>query len=177
MARHGAHGRRQRLGGRDRHAARRLLRNRGAYDLCTGRWRDVAGPGADPPFPPGDGEADRRVSASRSSAETGGLRMPKLTIDGREVEVPAGYTILQACEHAGIEVAHFCYHERLAIAGNCRMCLVEVEKSPKPIASCAMAANDGNGVPNHSPKGGKARKRGIEFPPINQPPGLPNREQ
>src|SRR5881394_2563806 len=69
--------------------------------------------------------------------------MPKLTVDGQEVKVPAGTTILQACEHAGIEVAHFCYHERLAIAGNCRMCLVEVERSPKPIASCAMPATDG----------------------------------
>ena len=69
--------------------------------------------------------------------------MPKLSIDGLEVEVPANTTILQACEHAGIEVAHFCYHERLAIAGNCRMCLVEVEKSPKPIASCAMPVTDG----------------------------------
>src|SRR6516164_5475247 len=79
--------------------------------------------------------------------------MPKLTIDGAEVEVPAGTTILQACEHAGIEVAHFCYHERLAIAGNCRMCLVEVEKSPKPIASCAMPVADGMVVHTNSPNG------------------------
>ena len=99
--------------------------------------------------------------------------MPKLTIDGREVEVPAGYTILQACEHAGIEVAHFCYHERLAIAGNCRMCLVEVEKSPKPIASCAMPATDGMVVLTDSPKAVKARKGVMEFLLINHPLDCP----
>ena len=88
--------------------------------------------------------------------------MPRLTIDGHEVEVPAGTTIFQACEHARIEVAHFCYHERLAIAGNCRMCLVEVEKSPKPIASCAMPAADGMVVHTNSPKAVKAQKGVME---------------
>src|SRR5204863_5234728 len=99
--------------------------------------------------------------------------MPKLTIDGTEVEVPAGTTILQACEHAGIEVAHFCYHERLAIAGNCRMCLVEVEKSPKPIASCAMPATDGMVVLTNSPKAIKAQKGVMEFLLINHPLDCP----
>jgi NADH-quinone oxidoreductase subunit G len=99
--------------------------------------------------------------------------MPKLRIDGREVEVPAGTTILQACEHAGIEVAHFCYHERLAIAGNCRMCLVEVEKSPKPIASCAMPATDGMVVLTKSPKAIKAQKGVMEFLLINHPLDCP----
>jgi NADH-quinone oxidoreductase subunit G len=99
--------------------------------------------------------------------------MPKLTIDGREIEVPAGYTILQACEHAGIEVAHFCYHERLAIAGNCRMCLVEVEKSPKPIASCAMPATDGMVVLTDSPKAVKAQRGVMEFLLINHPLDCP----
>ena len=99
--------------------------------------------------------------------------MAKLTIDGREVEVPAGTTILQACEHAGIEVAHFCYHERLAIAGNCRMCLVEVEKSPKPIASCAMPATDGMVVLTKSPKAIKAQKGVMEFLLINHPLDCP----
>ncbi|MGB1089095.1 MAG: 2Fe-2S iron-sulfur cluster-binding protein, partial [Alphaproteobacteria bacterium] len=64
--------------------------------------------------------------------------MVKLTIDGNEVEVEPGITIMQACEEAGVEIPRFCYHERLSIAGNCRMCLVDVEKSPKPVASCAM---------------------------------------
>jgi NADH-quinone oxidoreductase subunit G len=99
--------------------------------------------------------------------------MPKLTIDGCEVEVPAGTTLLQACEHAGIEIAHFCYHERLAIAGNCRMCLVEVEKSPKPIASCAMPAADGMVVLTNSPKAVKARKGVMEFLLINHPLDCP----
>src|SRR5580700_10136673 len=99
--------------------------------------------------------------------------MPKLTIDGTEVEVPPGTTILQACEHAGIEVAHFCYHERLAIAGNCRMCLVEVEKSPKPIASCAMPATDGMVVLTKSPKALKAQKGVMEFLLINHPLDCP----
>jgi NADH-quinone oxidoreductase subunit G len=65
--------------------------------------------------------------------------MPKLTVDGIEVEVPAGATVLQACELAGKEIPRFCYHERLSIAGNCRMCLVEVSPGPpKPQASCAL---------------------------------------
>jgi NADH-quinone oxidoreductase subunit G len=99
--------------------------------------------------------------------------MPKLTIDGREVEVPAGTTIFQACHHAGIEVPRFCYHERLAIAGNCRMCLVEVEKSPKPIASCAMPATDGMVVFTNSPKALKAQKAVMEFLLINHPLDCP----
>src|SRR6516165_7506473 len=99
--------------------------------------------------------------------------MVTLTIDGREVEVPAGTTILQACQHAGIEVAHFCYHERLSIPGNCRMCLVEIEKSPKPIASCAMPATDGMVVLTDSPKAVKARKGVMEFLLINHPLDCP----
>src|SRR5436190_6548065 len=99
--------------------------------------------------------------------------MPKLTIDGQEVEVPAGTTILQACEQAGIEVAHFCYHERLAIAGNCRMCLVEQEKAPKPIASCAMPATDNMVIHTKSEKAQKAQKGVMEFLLINHPLDCP----
>ena len=66
--------------------------------------------------------------------------MTKILIDGKEIDVPAEYTLLQACEAAGAEIPRFCYHERLSIAGNCRMCLVEVAGSPKPVASCAWAA-------------------------------------
>ena len=61
--------------------------------------------------------------------------MAKLSVDGIEVEVPNGASVIQACEAAGIEIPRFCYHERLSVAGNCRMCLVEVEKAPKPVAS------------------------------------------
>jgi NADH-quinone oxidoreductase subunit G len=99
--------------------------------------------------------------------------MPNLTIDGQEIEVPAGFTIFQACEHAGVEVPHFCIHERLAIAGNCRMCLVEVEKSPKPIASCAMPATDGMVVFTKSAKAIKAQKAVMEFLLINHPLDCP----
>ena len=99
--------------------------------------------------------------------------MAKLSIDGLEVEVAANTTILQACEHAGIEVAHFCYHERLAIAGNCRMCLVEVEKSPKPIASCAMPVADGMVVHTKSATAVKAQKGVMEFLLINHPLDCP----
>ena len=68
--------------------------------------------------------------------------MPKLIIDGTEIEVEDGLTLLQACEQAGREIPRFCYHERLSIAGNCRMCLVEVKGMPKLAASCAMGVND-----------------------------------
>ncbi|MGH7039354.1 MAG: NADH-quinone oxidoreductase subunit NuoG [Stellaceae bacterium] len=99
--------------------------------------------------------------------------MPKLTIDGGEVEVAAGTTVLQACQAAGIEIAHFCFHERLQIAGNCRMCLVEMEKSPKPIASCAMPAADGMVIHTNSPKAQKARNGVMEFLLINHPLDCP----
>jgi NADH-quinone oxidoreductase subunit G len=68
--------------------------------------------------------------------------MPKLNVNGKEIDAPDGITLLQACELAGEEIPRFCYHERLSIAGNCRMCLVEVVGMPKPMASCAMGVND-----------------------------------
>jgi len=99
--------------------------------------------------------------------------MPKLSVDGIEVEVPAGATVLQACEAAGAEIPRFCYHERLSIAGNCRMCLVEMEKAPKPIASCAMPAADGQVVHTRTPKVKKAREGVMEFLLINHPLDCP----
>ena len=78
--------------------------------------------------------------------------MPTLTIDGKEITVEPGTTIMRACEEMGIEVPHFCYHERLSIAGNCRMCLVEMENSSKPIASCAMPATDGMVIYTDTPE-------------------------
>ncbi|KAB7648396.1 NADH-quinone oxidoreductase subunit NuoG [Polymorphobacter fuscus] len=99
--------------------------------------------------------------------------MPKLTVDGVEVEVPAGATVLQACEAAGAEIPRFCYHERLSIAGNCRMCLVEMEKSPKPVASCAMPAADGQVVMTTTAKVKKAREGVMEFLLINHPLDCP----
>src|SRR5437764_4416992 len=99
--------------------------------------------------------------------------MPKATIDGQEVEVAPGTTILQACQQAGVEIPHFCYHERLMIAGNCRMCLVEVERSPKPVASCAMPVADGNVIHTQSDKAKKARHGVMEFLLINHPLDCP----
>ncbi len=99
--------------------------------------------------------------------------MPKLTINGQQVEVPPGTTVLQACEMVGVEVPRFCYHERLSIAGNCRMCLVEMEKSPKPIASCAMPAADGMAIKTDTPMVHKARHGVMEFLLINHPLDCP----
>ena len=99
--------------------------------------------------------------------------MPKLTVDGIEVEVPNGATVLQACEAAGAEIPRFCYHERLSIAGNCRMCLVEMEKSPKPVASCAMPAADGQVIHTRTEKVKKAREGVMEFLLINHPLDCP----
>lgn len=90
-------------------------------------------------------------------------KMVKLTIDGKEVEVPQGTNLLQACEKAGAQVPRFCYHERLQVAGNCRMCLVESKGAPKPIASCAWPVQPGQQVLTESPVVAKAREGVMEF--------------
>ncbi len=100
--------------------------------------------------------------------------MPKLTIDGKEIEVEAGTVLIQACERLGIEIPRFCYHERLQIAGNCRMCLVEVSPGPpKPQASCALPCADGMVVKTNSPMVKKAREGVMEFLLINHPLDCP----
>ncbi len=99
--------------------------------------------------------------------------MPKLTIDGVEIEVRDGLTVLQACEIAGKEIPRFCYHERLSVAGNCRMCLVEMERSPKPIASCAMPVGEGMVIRTNTPLVKKAREGVMEFLLINHPLDCP----
>ncbi|MBV8473887.1 MAG: NADH-quinone oxidoreductase subunit G [Hyphomicrobiales bacterium] len=108
--------------------------------------------------------------------------MAKIIIDGKELDVPAEYTLLQACEEAGAEVPRFCYHERLSIAGNCRMCLVEVKGGPpKPTASCAMSVRDLRPGPKgeppvvetNSPMVRKARAGVMEFLLINHPLDCP----
>lgn len=99
--------------------------------------------------------------------------MPKLIIDDQEVEVPEGMTVLQAAERLGIEIPVFCYHPKLSIAGNCRMCLVECEKNPKPIASCAMPASEGMVVHTQTPMVKKARQGVLEFLLINHPLDCP----
>ena len=100
--------------------------------------------------------------------------MPKLTVDGIEVEVPQGATVLQACEAAGKEIPRFCYHERLSIAGNCRMCLVEVKPGPpKPQASCALPAADKQEIRTDSAMVKAAREGVMEFLLINHPLDCP----
>jgi len=99
--------------------------------------------------------------------------MPKIIINGKEIEFEPGMTILQACELAGSEIPRFCYHERLSIAGNCRMCLVEMDKSRKPIASCAMPATEGMNIKTNTPMVEKARKGVMEFLLANHPLDCP----
>ncbi|AKM07375.1 NADH-quinone oxidoreductase subunit NuoG [Pelagerythrobacter marensis] len=100
--------------------------------------------------------------------------MPKVTVDGQEIEVPDGATVLQACELAGKEIPRFCYHERLSIAGNCRMCLVEVKPGPpKPQASCALPATDGQEIRTDSQMVKTAREGVMEFLLINHPLDCP----
>ena len=107
--------------------------------------------------------------------------MTKLIVDGKEIDVPAEFTLLQACEMAGAEIPRFCYHERLSIAGNCRMCLVEVKGGPKPVASCAWAVRDCRPGPKgeppeistRSPMVKKAREGVMEFLLINHPLDCP----
>lgn len=99
--------------------------------------------------------------------------MAKLTIDGKEVEVEDGMTVLQACEQVGIEIPRFCYHERLSVAGNCRMCLVEMERAPKPVASCAQPVGDGMVVRTNTPAVQKMRQGVMEFLLINHPLDCP----
>ena len=99
--------------------------------------------------------------------------MLRLKVNDIEIEVEEGLTVLQACEKAGVEIPRFCYHEKLSIAGNCRMCLVEMEKSPKPIASCAMPAADGMVIKTNTPKIEKSRKGVMEFLLANHPLDCP----
>jgi len=107
--------------------------------------------------------------------------MPKLIINGKEHEMPNGITLIQACEIAGVEIPRFCYHERLSIAGNCRMCLIEVAGMPKPVASCAMSVNDLRPARDGTPPGivtdsetvKKAREGVLEFLLINHPLDCP----
>src|ERR1700716_2837545 len=107
--------------------------------------------------------------------------MTKLIVDGKEIDVPAEFTLLQACEAAGAEIPRFCYHERLSIAGNCRMCLVEVKGGPKPVASCAWGVRDCRPGPKgeppeistRTPMVKKAREGVMEFLLINHPLDCP----
>lgn len=117
------------------------------------------------------GILSRRALSSAAAAPA--VETVDVTIDGVTAPVPKGSTIIQACEASGVEVPRFCYHERLSIAGNCRMCLVEVEKSPKLVASCAMPVMDGMVVKTDTGKVKKAREGVLEFLLLNHPLDCP----
>ena len=99
--------------------------------------------------------------------------MKKVIVNNSEIVVPDNATVMQACEIAGEEIPRFCFHERLSIAGNCRMCLVEVENSPKPVASCALVVAEGMKIHTDTNKVKKARKGVMEFLLINHPLDCP----
>jgi NADH-quinone oxidoreductase subunit G len=99
--------------------------------------------------------------------------MPTFEVDGRQVEVAPGATVMDGANKLGIYIPHFCYHKKLTIAANCRMCLVEVEKAPKPLPACATPATDGMKVWTHSPAAKKAQNGVMEFLLINHPLDCP----
>ncbi|ETI24412.1 NADH-ubiquinone oxidoreductase 78 kDa subunit, mitochondrial [Cladophialophora carrionii CBS 160.54] len=107
------------------------------------------------------------ASSARRNAEV------ELTIDGKKVSIEAGSALIQACEKAGVTIPRYCYHEKLLIAGNCRMCLVEVERVPKPVASCAWPVQPGMVVKTDSPMTHKAREGIMEFLLANHPLDCP----
>lgn len=115
------------------------------------------------------------TSTLRRSARLYSTAVPmvEVKVDGKSVQVPAGSTILLACEKAGVEIPRFCYHDRLSIAGNCRMCLVEVAKSPKPVASCAMPVMPGMDIKTDTLVAKKAREGIMEFLLVNHPLDCP----
>src|SRR5437773_4612098 len=111
-------------------------------------------------------------AAHREQHGRGGL-MLKIEVDGRPVEVPHGATVMDATNQLGIYVPHFCYHKKLSIAANCRMCLVQVEKAPKPLPACATPATEGMKAWTHSDLAVKAQQSVMEFLLINHPLDCP----
>ncbi|KAK5729919.1 ndufs1 NADH-ubiquinone oxidoreductase subunit [Elasticomyces elasticus] len=107
------------------------------------------------------------ATSARRAAEV------ELTVDGKKVSIEAGSALIQACEKAGVTIPRYCYHEKLMIAGNCRMCLVEVERAPKPVASCAWPVQPGMVVKTNSPLTHKAREGVMEFLLANHPLDCP----
>lgn len=113
-----------------------------------------------------------RWTTSAAAAKPGEEKI-EVTVNGQPISIPRGYTVLQACDLAGIDIPRFCYHQKLSIAGNCRMCLVEVEKVPKPVASCAMPANPGMNIKTDTKLVRKAREGVMEFLLLNHPLDCP----
>src|SRR3954453_9550832 len=123
----------------------------------------------------GPGARRRAAGAARGRPrdQDEGRLMPKLTVDGKDIEVAAGATVMDAANRLGIYVPHFCYHRKLTIAANCRMCLVEVEKAPKPLPACATPVTEGMKVWTHSLNAKKAQNGVMEFLLINHPLDCP----
>ncbi|XP_063788729.1 NADH-ubiquinone oxidoreductase 75 kDa subunit, mitochondrial [Pseudophryne corroboree] len=125
--------------------------------------------------------AVRRALAHATQAATGNVRtaataasnLLEVFVDGKPVMVEPGTTVLQACEKVGVQIPRFCYHDRLSVAGNCRMCLVEIEKAPKPVAACAMPVMKGWNILTDSEKTKKAREGVMEFLLANHPLDCP----
>jgi NADH-quinone oxidoreductase subunit G len=99
--------------------------------------------------------------------------MPKVTIDGKEIDAPGGINVIEAAEMVGIEIPHYCYHPALSVPGNCRMCLVEVEKAPKLQIACNTAVAEGMVVHTNSEKAKAAHRAVLEFLLINHPVDCP----
>src|SRR3954464_12270289 len=114
-----------------------------------------------------------RAARGRPRDQDEGRLMPKLTVDGKDIEVGAGATVMDAANRLGIYVPHFCYHRKLTIAANCRMCLVEVEKAPKPLPACATPVPDGMKAFTTSPQARQAQNGVMEFLLINHPLDCP----
>src|SRR3954467_10374021 len=119
------------------------------------------------------GRRAARAARRRPRDQDEGRLMPKLTVDAKEIEVAAGATVMDAANRLGIYVPHFCYHRKLTIAANCRMCLVEVEKAPKPLPACATPVTEGMKVWTQSPAAKKAQNGVMEFLLINHPLDCP----
>ncbi|KAM3854453.1 NADH-ubiquinone oxidoreductase 75 kDa subunit, mitochondrial isoform 3-T4 [Vipera latastei] len=107
------------------------------------------------------------------TTSTAASNLIEVFVDGHSVLVPPGTTVLQACEKVGMQIPRFCYHDRLSVAGNCRMCLVEIEKAPKPVAACAMPVMKGWNILTNSEKSRKAREGVMEFLLANHPLDCP----
>ncbi|MGL6041784.1 MAG: 2Fe-2S iron-sulfur cluster-binding protein, partial [Deefgea sp.] len=99
--------------------------------------------------------------------------MLEIEIDGKKLTVPGGSTVMDAANSIGVHIPHFCYHKKLSIAANCRMCLVQVEKAPKPLPACATPVTDGMKVFTHSDQAVTAQKGVMEFLLINHPLDCP----
>eukprot|EP00803_Ostreobium_quekettii_P011543 evm.model.scf_418.1 EVM.evm.TU.scf_418.1 scf_418:2929-11411(-) len=138
--------------------------SRSALRGALGRLWEVSG---------GLGALQARPTATAAAPPKPADDKIEVQVDGKPIRIPKGYTVLQACDAAGIDIPRFCYHQKLSIAGNCRMCLVEVEKIPKPVASCAMPAGPNMNIKTDTPLVRKAREGVMEFLLLNHPLDCP----